>query len=149
MSLIEFTRSSKDFSYTPGGMPHIVIDSTNAHAQTSQYDVTLTVRDAPLHVGFTVTNRLGHISVSVTSILELLIPGTKIPVYRISALLDGGMTIEQVLEDFPSLTADQILWSRDYARSYPNLGKQYPKESLKRLLRQSGMYELDQELRNM
>ena len=146
MSLIE-TRLHKDFSYTPGGMPHIVIGSTNAYAQTNQYDVTLTVREAPPHVGVTIANT--HISVSVTSILELLIPGTKIRVYRISALLDGGMTIEQVLEDFPSLTEDQVLWSRDYARIYPNLGKQYPKQSLKRILRQSGMYELDQELKNM
>ena len=78
-----------------------------------------------------------------------IIEGTNIPVYRISALLDGGMTISQVLEDFPSLTADQVVLARDYAMSYPNFGKQYPRKSLKRLLRHSGIYELDQELKGI
>jgi uncharacterized protein (DUF433 family) len=75
------------------------------------------------------------------------IPGTTIPVYRITALLDGGMSIAEVMEDFPSLTADQIMWARDYANQHPNFGKSYPKKSLKRLLRNSGFVELEQTLR--
>jgi uncharacterized protein (DUF433 family) len=78
---------------------------------------------------------------------EPKIPGTNIPLYRISALLDGGMRIAEVMEDFPSLTAEQIVWARDYARRNPNFGRSYPTESLKRLLRNSGFAELEQALR--
>jgi uncharacterized protein (DUF433 family) len=75
------------------------------------------------------------------------ISGTSIPLYRISALLDGGMSIAEVLEDFPSLTAQQIVMARDYARQHPNFGKPYPKKSLKRLVGNSGLAELEQTLR--
>jgi uncharacterized protein (DUF433 family) len=78
---------------------------------------------------------------------EPKIPDTNIPLYRIAALLDGGMRVAEVMEDFPSLTADQIVMARDYARQHPNFGKPYPKKSLKRLLRNSGFAELEQTLR--
>ncbi|SRR6266436_2885227 len=78
---------------------------------------------------------------------EPKIPDTNIPLYRISALLDGGMSVAEVMEDFPSLTADQIVMARDHARQYPNFGRPYPKKSLKRLLRNSGFAELEQTLR--
>ena len=69
-----------------------------------------------------------------------VIPRTTIPLYRVSALLGGGMRIDQVLEDFPSLTAEQVEYARAYAAIYPNLGKPYPKTSFKRLLRNAGFY---------
>ena len=78
---------------------------------------------------------------------EPKIPGTDIPLYRISALLDGGMRVAEVMEDFPSLNADQIIWARDYARQNPNFGRPYPNKSLKRLLRNSGFAELERTLR--
>jgi uncharacterized protein (DUF433 family) len=78
---------------------------------------------------------------------EPTIPGTEIPLYRISALLDGGMTIQQVIEDFPSLTADQVVMASNHARQYPNFGKPYPQKSLKRLLRDSGFAQLERSLR--
>jgi uncharacterized protein (DUF433 family) len=72
---------------------------------------------------------------------ETFVPGTNIPVYRISALLDGGMRVAQVMEDFPALTADDVIWARNYAQRYPNFGKQYPRKSFKRLLRSAGFYD--------
>jgi uncharacterized protein (DUF433 family) len=78
---------------------------------------------------------------------EPVIPGTTIPLYRISALLDGGLTVAQVKEDFPSLTIAQIVSARDHASKHPNYGKQYPRESLKRLLRDSGFRKVEKELK--
>lgn len=86
-------------------------------------------------------------TVSFATTSEPLIAGTNIPVFRISALLDGGLTVKQVKEDFPSLSEAQIIQARDYARTVPNVWKQYPQKSLKRLLRQSGFAELEELLR--
>jgi uncharacterized protein (DUF433 family) len=77
---------------------------------------------------------------------EPIIPGTTIPLYRVSALLDGGLTVQQAMDEFPSLTADQIMMARDYARQHPNFGKQYPKKSFKQMLRKSGFHRLKKEL---
>jgi uncharacterized protein (DUF433 family) len=86
------------------------------------------------------------ITVTVTP-SEPMIPGTDIPLYRISALLDGGMSQKEVLEDFPSLTASQVALAREYAKKYPNKGYPYPKQSLKRLLRNSGFAKVERELK--
>jgi uncharacterized protein (DUF433 family) len=77
---------------------------------------------------------------------EPVIGRTNIPLYRVTALLDGGMTIEQVLEDFPSLTRQEVLAAKRFAERNPNHGKQYPQKSLKRLLRRSGFHRLKKEL---
>lgn len=76
------------------------------------------------------------------------IPGTNIPIYRVSALLDGGMTVAQVAEDFPSLTRRQIQMARTYARlNPPPPSVRYPTESLKRLLLDSGFAAADRAMR--
>jgi uncharacterized protein (DUF433 family) len=76
------------------------------------------------------------------------INGTMIPIYRVSALSDGGSTIEQIAQDFPSLTKAQIVESINYAQANPPpFGNSYPKESLKRLLRNSGFADLKRSLR--
>jgi uncharacterized protein (DUF433 family) len=73
-----------------------------------------------------------------------LIAGTRIPIYRISALLDGGMTVKEVAEDFPSLTERQIIDARTYAMTNPpSPSIRYPKQSMKRLLRNSGFMPAD------
>jgi hypothetical protein len=73
--------------------------------------------------------------------VEPIIEGTAIPLYRISALLDGGMSVKEILEDFPSLTAKQVAAVRDYAKLYPNYWNPYPTKSFKRLLRSAGFYD--------
>lgn len=78
-----------------------------------------------------------------------LIEGTNIPVYRISALLQGELTIEQVMEDFPSLTRKQIVDAGKFAKKHPNIGDEYPPVSFKRLLMTSGFSKVEAELRKI
>jgi uncharacterized protein (DUF433 family) len=73
---------------------------------------------------------------------EPLIDGTNIPVFRIAALLRGGMTVIQVMEDFPSLTRREIEEAEEYADEHENIWKEYPAFSLKRLLQDSGFSKL-------
>lgn len=44
------------------------------------------------------------------------IKGTRIPVSLILGYLANGSTIEQIIEEFPDLTREQILACLDYAR---------------------------------
>lgn len=74
---------------------------------------------------------------------EPLLKGTTIEVYRIAALLDGGASIEEVLEDYPSLSAGQVETARAYAEAYPKAGRPYPRTSVKRALRGAGLEALD------
>lgn len=64
------------------------------------------------------------------------IAGTNVPIYRISALLDGGANVEEVMRDFPSLTRAQIEGALEYSKASPNQGRPYPSRSLKRALRE-------------
>ncbi len=77
---------------------------------------------------------------------EPIIPGTNIPVYMVSALLDGGMSVSAVLKDFPSLTRSQVEDAKKYARANPHLGKPYPKKTLKHFLRKGTFRRLQREL---
>ena len=64
------------------------------------------------------------------------LPGTDIPIYAISALIDGGMTVEEIQEDFPSLSHAQITYATRFAvHNPPPAGVIYPKHCVKRLLR--------------
>jgi uncharacterized protein (DUF433 family) len=82
--------------------------------------------------------------VAVIHVADPLIAGTRIPIYRVSALLDGGMSVKEVAEDFPSLTEWQIIAARAYAiANPPSRDISYPKQSLKRLLRDSGFVQAD------
>lgn len=81
-----------------------------------------------------------------TEMDDPVISGTEIRIYRIAALLDGGMTVGQVMRDYPSLTRSQIEGAEEYARAYPNTGRQYPKRTLKDFLRRGPLGRLQQEL---
>jgi len=48
---------------------------------------------------------------------QACIKGTRIPVHQIVRMLANGDKIEELLEDYPSLTADDIYASLDYAAS--------------------------------
>lgn len=50
------------------------------------------------------------------------------------ASLARGQTVEQILEDYPTLTNDQVRAAIDYAQAYPKPGRPYPERSLKRML---------------
>jgi uncharacterized protein (DUF433 family) len=46
---------------------------------------------------------------------QACIQGTRIPVHQILGMLANGDTIEELLEDYPSLTREDILACLDYA----------------------------------
>lgn len=46
---------------------------------------------------------------------QACIRGTRIPVHQILGMLANGDTIEELLEEYPSLTRDDILACLDYA----------------------------------
>jgi uncharacterized protein (DUF433 family) len=81
----------------------------------------------------------------VISYHEPLIPGTSIPVYQISSLVDGGMTIRGILKDYPDLNEDQVNYAAAFAKVVPNRFTQYPKTTFKRLLRQLNLHDLRSE----
>jgi hypothetical protein len=66
---------------------------------------------------------------------EQAIGGGTTSIYRIAALLDGGMTPESVRGDFPSLSVERITAIGEYVRSHPSAGTDYPKASFKQFLR--------------
>jgi len=64
-----------------------------------------------------------------------VIRGTKIEAYRIAALLDGGMPVAEVMEDYPTLTKEQVLAAKAYAEATPKLGRPYPGQTAKAAMR--------------
>lgn len=77
---------------------------------------------------------------------EAVLKGTDIEVHRIAALLNGGMTPEEIREDYPSLSADAIAVAKAYADAHPKLGRPYPNTTVKRALKGAGLEALDEVL---
>jgi uncharacterized protein (DUF433 family) len=77
---------------------------------------------------------------------EAILKGTDVEVYRIAALLSGGLSEEEVRADYPSLTLQQIRDASDYAKAHPKVGRPYPKTTFKRAMRGSGLEALDEVL---
>lgn len=78
---------------------------------------------------------------------ELVLKGTEIPVHEIAAL-GKGQTVQQILEDYPSLNDTQVQLAIDYAKAYPKAGRPYPTRSAKRRLADlaaSGAMDIDPE----
>lgn len=69
---------------------------------------------------------------------EPLIKGTSIEVHRIAALLAGDLTVEDILEDYPSLTRAQVEAAAAYAKAHPKPGRPYPRTTLKRAIGAGG-----------
>jgi uncharacterized protein (DUF433 family) len=74
---------------------------------------------------------------------DAVIKGTKIEAHRIAALLDGGMTIETVLRDYPSLNNHQVLAAKAYAEANPKPGRPYPKTTAKAAMRNADLNDLE------
>jgi len=72
-----------------------------------------------------------------------VVRGTQIEVYRIAALLDGGMAVAEVVEDYPSLTKEQVLAAKAYAEASPKLGRPYPGRTAKAAMRSVDLSLLD------
>lgn len=72
-----------------------------------------------------------------------LLKGTDIEVHRIAALLTAGVSVDSVLEDDPSLTADQVRSTEAYATAHPDSGRPYPKITAKAAMRAADLSALD------
>lgn len=77
---------------------------------------------------------------------EAVLKGTSVEVYRLAALLSGGMSVEEVQEDYPSLTTEMIETARAYAEAHPKTGRPFPRTTAKRALRGAGLEALDEVL---
>jgi len=80
--------------------------------------------------------------VEVSTVGEPVILGTQIPVYLIAAL-GKGETIDEILEDYPSLTRVQIENAIEYATAYPKKGRPYPNRSFKRMVAELGLDQIE------
>jgi len=77
---------------------------------------------------------------------EAILKGTKLEVHRIAALVFGGMSPDDIVEDYPSLTPDLIATAMIYAAAYPKVGRPYPARTIKRALAGAGLEVLDEVL---
>jgi uncharacterized protein (DUF433 family) len=77
---------------------------------------------------------------------EARIKGTRIEAHRIAALLAGGMSVEQVLADYPSLDARQVRAAQAFAEVHPKPGRPYPRTTAKATLGRGGLEVLDEAL---
>jgi uncharacterized protein (DUF433 family) len=88
----------------------------------------------------------GAIATITIATVEPVIPGTDISVHRIAALRAGGMSIPEILTDFPGLTRQQVKGAEKQAQAVPYFGKPYPRRTLKHFLRKGAFRRLKQEL---
>jgi len=64
---------------------------------------------------------------------EPVLRGTGVPVHVVAALARRQSTAE-IVEDYPTLTAEQVEAAVEYAKVYPRTGRPPPARSLKRVL---------------
>lgn len=74
---------------------------------------------------------------------ETYIRGTRIEPHRIAALYDGGMAVDEILRDYPSLSQRQVLAAKAYSDANPKRGRPYPGLTAKAALRQADLSALD------
>jgi len=93
-------------------------------------DVSL---DRPVHDAVAGINALEQTVQAVEA--DGTIHGTGVEAHRIAALVDGGMSTEDVLRDYPNLTAAQVDSALAYAKANPKHGRPYPARTVKAALR--------------
>ncbi|WP_167367785.1 DUF433 domain-containing protein [Methylobacterium pseudosasicola] len=74
---------------------------------------------------------------------DVVLKGTDIEVHRIAALLNGDMSTDEILTDYPSLSADQVAFARTYAATHPKAGRPFPKLTAKAALAEADFSALD------
>lgn len=74
---------------------------------------------------------------------EPVVRGTQIEAYRLASLIDGGMSVKDILRDYPSLREQQIVAAKAYAEANPKKGRPYPKQSAKAAMRAADLSALD------
>jgi uncharacterized protein (DUF433 family) len=104
----------------------------------------LTVELLPLDRA--IEERLGRLmtlrsQVEMSASGEPVIRGTTVPVYVIAGLAKGE-TVEEILEDYPSLTRAHVESAIEYAKAYPKKGRPYPVRSFKRMVADMGLDDI-------
>ncbi|MDK4731494.1 DUF433 domain-containing protein [Rhizobium sp. CNPSo 3490] len=74
---------------------------------------------------------------------EPVIRNTSIEVHRLAALLDSGMSVKDILRDYPSLREEQVIAAKAYAEAHPKAGRPYPKQTAKAAMRAADLSSLD------
>jgi uncharacterized protein (DUF433 family) len=77
---------------------------------------------------------------------DTVLKNTDIEVHRVAALFGGGMTREQIREDYPSLTPNAVAAAKAYADAHPKAGRPYPPKTVKRAIKRAGLEALDKVL---
>jgi len=99
-----------------------------------------------------ISGRLRHLE-EIKAMIEVgadgkaVIRGTEIPAYDVAALT-SGQTTQEIIEDYPELTEDQIAAASEYAKIYPKSGRPLPKRSFKRTLSdmaKSGVWDVERD----
>lgn len=49
--------------------------------------------------------------------------GTRIPVQAIAGMLSGGVTVAEILEGYPALTAEKVQLAPMYVKAFPRKGR--------------------------
>lgn len=73
-----------------------------------------------------------------------VIRGTTMPVHVVAGLAKGE-SIDEIMQDYPSLTRAQVETAIEYARAYPKKGRPYPARSFKRMVADLGLEEITTE----
>ncbi len=64
-----------------------------------------------------------------------------VEVHRIAALLNGGLSVNAVLEEYPFLSEDAVEVARTYAQTWPRPGRPYPRTTSNRAMRDTAEEE--------
>lgn len=64
--------------------------------------------------------------------------GSGVEAHRIAALLEGGMSIDDVRADYPGLSVAGVEAAQAYARIHPKQGRPYPTRTAKSVLKAGG-----------
>lgn len=93
--------------------------------------------------------RVGRLEMLRSSVEKLdgvdVVRGTSVPVHLVAALA-CGQTTDEIVEDYPQLSPEQIAMAADYARAFPKLGRPHPTRSFKRMIADAaaaGVFEED------
>jgi ribosomal 50S subunit-associated protein YjgA (DUF615 family) len=97
---------------------------------------------AVVHVSAEAAEVLAGIS-AVREVADLVdergnIAGTRVEAHRIAALISGGMSVEEVLADYPNLDRRRVEAAVRYAQANPKQGRPYPSRTVKSVLRAGG-----------
>ena len=74
---------------------------------------------------------------------EVFLKGTSIEAHRIAALREGGLSFQDIVADYPSLSLQAVAVAEAYAEVYPKAGPPYPRTTVKRALQGAGLEALD------